>query len=275
MARGKMDFSMDEGESGIIAGYISGIAKNVSTRRYIDGAVEFTTQELSRAFEQDVDTAARAASDTFYHVYNWGDSYGDRSTVGVPAFRLWKLVNMGSGKNRGLGFTFLPETRPTPIEPELLALKKPVNEGVHIFTWKAVVMEYGIEVEIRPKLPDVKVMAFVGDDGEPVFREGPIRTVPGYRTTTGVFSSFFLSWWTGVAPQLFEQKIRPQLEADVITNKDLAKVARQATRRRRKNVGVNVIDFRTGEAMAKKHMENNRIDYVRRAARRRMKLYGY
>lgn len=269
-----VDFSMDEGETGIVNGYIEGIAKNVSTRRYIDGAVEFATQELSRSFEEEADTAARASKNNFYHVYNWSEDYGDRSLVGNPANRLWKLVSAGTGKSRTVGFSFLPETRPTPIEQELLDVG--VNPGVHIFTWKSVVMEYGIEVHIRPKLPGVKGMSFVDPStGEVVYRQGTVDTVPGYKTTTGVFSSFFITWWSEVAPMEYESRVRPVLEADVITNKDLAKVAKQATRRRRKDMGINVLDRKTGESLAKKHMDDNRIDYVRRARRRRMKLYGY
>lgn len=273
MAQGKkgVDFSMDEGETGIVLGYLNGISKNISTRQYIDSAVQYATQELSAAFEEEADNAAKSASENFYHVYNWGDTYGDRSTVGLPQFRLWKLVTMGTGKSRTLGFTFLPETRPTPIEPEIEDM---VVSGVHIFTWKAPVMEYGIEVTIAPKLPGVKNLVFVMD-GEVISSSKPITTTPGYRTTTGVFTSFFKMWWEQVAPMTFDTRVRPVLESDVITNRDLAKVAKQATRRRRKDLGINILDTRTGESLARKHMEDNKVDYVRRARRRRMNLYGY
>jgi len=269
-----VDFSMDEGETGIVNGYIKGIADNISTRRYVDGAVEFATQQLSRKFEEEADIAAASneGREHFYHVYNWGDTYGDRSLVGSPANRLWKLVSVGQGKNRAIGFTFLPETRPSPIEPELLELG--VNPGVHIFTWKAPVMEYGIPVNIRPKLPGVKGMSFV-KDGVVYYRQGEVNTTPGYKTTTGVFSSFFVTWWSQVAPGEYERNVKPMLEADVIRPGDLSKIAKQATRRRRKDLGINVLDEKTGERLAKKHMDDNRIDYVRRARRRRMKLYGY
>jgi hypothetical protein len=272
MTRLKTQFTMDQSAAGIVNGYMSGIAEKVSTRQYIDGAVTFASEQLSKMFEQEMDTAARAAPEKFYHVYNWGNSYGDNSKVGLPQFRLWKLVSMGQGATRQLGFTFLPEHVPTPIEPELIALG--VKEGVHIFTWKAPVMEYGMNVTIRPKLPGVTGMSFV-KNGQVYFRTGEVNTVPGYKTTTGMFSGFFIAWWTQAAPQTFNNLIRPELEKDLITNKDLAAVARKATRRRRKEMSIDITDYRTGEALAIKHMENNRIDYVRRARRRRMDLYGY
>lgn len=280
MVQGKssVDFSMDPGQTGIVNGYISGVAKNISTRHYIDGAVTFASETLSAAFEEALDLAARAMPERFYHVYNWGEDYGDRSTVGLPQFRLWKLVTTGKGQNRAVGFTFLPETRPSPIEPELLEPgenERSVNSDVHIFMWKAPVMEYGIEVVIRPKLPGVKAMAFVDDDGEIIFRKGEVRTIPGYRTTTGVFTSTFIAWWSQAAHQVFDTQVKPELERDVITNAELARVAKRATRRRRKDMGISAIDFRTGEQLALKHMKNNEIDYVRRARRRRMSLYGY
>jgi len=276
MPRHYVDFTMDGSAAGMVNGYISGIADNISTKQYIESAVSFTTSTLSALFEAEMDAVAKAQPERYYHVYNWGKTYNDRSPVGDPENRLWKLVSTGSGKGRQIGFTFLPEHVPTPIEPELLKGKRKVNTGVHIFTWKAVVMEYGIEVEIRPKLPGVKTLAFVDDTtGKVIFRKGPIHTIPGYRTTTGMFSSFFISWWTQAAPGMYEKFVKPELERDVVSNADLAKISRQATRRRRKDLGISIIDFRTGEALAKAHMDRNRIDYARRARRRRLNLYGY
>lgn len=266
----KVEFSMDPGQTGIVNGYISGIATSVSTRQYADSAVQYAADTLSFLFEQDMDNAAQAAPNLFYHVYNWGDSYNDRSKVGLPAFRLWKLITTGSGRNRQVGFTFLPETVPSPIEPELIEVG--VKEDIHIFTWKAPVMEYGLPVTIAPKLS--KILVFF-QDGDIRVSKKPITTVPGYRTTTHMFTGFFLSWWQSVAPSTFDNLVRPELERDVITNKDLKKIAQKATRRRRKDIGIDVIDFRTGEALAKRHMEKNRIDYLRRARRRKAERYDY
>lgn len=265
----KAEFSMDAATTGIVNGYIEGIADNISTKQYVDSAVQYASESLTGLFEMAVDAEALKHKPNWYHVYNWGKSYKDYSTVGVPTNRLWKMVVTGSGRNRSVGFTFLPETVPSPLEPELIALG--VKEGVHIFTWKATVMEYGIPVTIKPLGNNQLIYV---QNGKVYRRKDAVTTVPGYRTTTGVFSAFYVAWWGGVAPSLYATLIKPQLETDVITNNSFAKVIKQATRRRRKDIGISAIDEETGRALAIRHMEKNKIDYRRRARRRRLERYG-
>lgn len=274
----QFDLGMDDAQADAVSGYIEGISTTISTTRYLDGVVEFASRQMMDKFATAVDVAAAAAKESFAHVYEWGDEYGDTSRVGAPQFRLWRMTSIGRGRRREIGFQFLPSKVPSPIEPELLEPGpngQTVNEDVHIFTWKAPVMEYGMEVEIRPKLSKVKAMAFVDDEtGEIIFRKTPIITVPGKDDHIGVFTGFYAAWWSQAAGQVFDQEIRPQLEADVISERALKKVA-QATRRRRKGIDLTTVDYNRGKSMAEKHMKDNEIDYVRRAARRRRERYGY
>lgn len=268
----KSQFSMDGGAAGIVNGYIEGIADNISTKMYVDSAVGYAADQLSSLFSLAMDEVARRSPEHYYHVYNWGAAYKDFSPVGSPVHRLWALTSTGSGRNRQVGFTFLPETVPSPLEPELIDLG--VNQNVHVFTWKATVMELGLTVRLGPKLPGVKSAIFVVD-GEVIRAQGSYDAHPGENTTNGMFGAFWVSWWEGFAPGIYNTTIRPQLERDIVTDADIAKVARQATRRRRKDIELKAIDEETGRALAEKHMNDNKINYTRRARRERMKQYGY
>lgn len=219
----RVNFGVDNGQASGFAGYINGLATEVQTNRYISSVVSYTYKRLASYFEDAADAAARRAPDSFKHMYEWGSSYGDTSTVGLPDTRLWRLVSTGSGRNRSVTFTFLPSVRPVPINPILTVpgkTGKTVREGVHVFTWKARVQEEGTPVTI--KRISAKYLAFVGSDSQIKFRKGPMTVTP--RSHSGVFSEFFLAWWNIEGPDMFDRIIRPEIENDLFPNTKISEV---------------------------------------------------
>jgi hypothetical protein len=231
-------------------------------------------------FETAMDSVARLSPDSYHHMYEWGQSYGSRETVGIPQYRLWKLNIIGSGGNREVSFTFLPSHRPTPIEEELLQPGKGgrvVNQEVHIFTWKAMVMEYGMPVTIEPKI--AKTLVFVDDEtGKLIFTKRTIRTVPGKDKLTGNFTTFYLGWWTGVAPGIFDERIKRRLEEDIIPRDLRGRFRKRSSIKLvspEQAVRIGVQSYAAGKAASTEEMNKNKIDYIARAHERRMDLYGY
>jgi hypothetical protein len=272
----KTDFEVDATGAYRFAGYLDGMSTTVSTKRYLDSATQYSYRILAEQFGVAVDATARLAPKNFHHVYEWGDSWGDMSPVGNPAHRLWTLTNTGSGGKRIVGFTFLPSYKPTPVNPQLLEPGKSgqtVKEGIHVFTWKASVMEYGTVVTIRPQLGEW--LALPGDE-KPIFTKKTIRAVPGKGGTMGVFTGFFLKWWGGGAAQAaFNDLVRPKLESDLSDEAGL--YSAMTKRRSSKTVRFNVADraaFQEGQRAAQNKFEKNQGTYISRAADRRFDLYG-
>jgi hypothetical protein len=274
-----VDLGWDPSAAYYGAGYIDGIASSITTI-YIDDAMQYATTHLGGLFERAMDTAARFAPERYNHVYEWGETYGSRETVGVPEYRLWRLKYGGGRGRRTVGFEFLPSHRPSPIEPQLLEPGKKgrvVNEGVHIFTWKAPIMEYGLPVTIMPQL--AKKLAFVDPQtGKLVFTSRTITDVPGKDKLEGNFTTFYTAWWTEEAPRLFESQIKPRLEFDIVHPRGTG--GRFVTRgyavpSKSTEARVGVQSYAAGRRSAEADMEKNRMDYIGRAAERRAELYGY
>lgn len=270
-------FSVDRLQSDAFMGYLDGLSTSISSRRYMGSVLDYTYSTLSERFGESMDAAARLSPKNYHHVYEWGDAYGDTSTVGNPAFRLWQLESIGKGNRRTIGFTFLPSVRPSPINPILLEPGEngqTVLEGVHVFTWKAPIMEYGITVTISPQLTDY--LAFVMDD-EIVFTQKTIHAVPGKGGSIGSFTGFFMRWFGGGAAQkIFDLDIRPELERDVSNETALSSVLSKY--RRRKGVNVNLASysaFADGKAAAEKDFKIKSGKYIAEAAERRFDIYGY
>lgn len=276
-----MKFDMDNSAADKFSGYLTGIADAIETPKYLESAIEYASSILRNRYEGAVDLAARLNPEKFHHIYEWGNDYGDYSTVGVPQMRLWKIIENGRGNSKSLGYTFLPSVRPVPIEPELLEPGKNgqvVKEGVHIFTWKATVMEYGQTVRIEPKLRQVKSMAFVVD-GKVIFRKTPVITQPGmYNGNAGAFTGITYAWWGTQAEVIFSNEIRPVLERNLVPRNargQFVKWSRDIYRRRATlNQMSDKIHFDSGRSQAIKDMQRQSIDYVGEAQKRRDDLYA-
>lgn len=276
-----VDFGMDGSQAGSWMGYISGFTSKLNTTEYIGSVMQYASSALTNAFELAMDDRARLNPEQFHHVYEWGKDYGSYETVGNPADRLWKMVITGNGRDRAVSYVFLPSTRPVPIEQALLVpgkKGKTVLTDVHIFTWKATVMEYGLPVSISPKLgkfivfPDPKT-------GKIIFTTRTINTVPGKDKLRGNFHTFYNSWWTAVAPVIFDRQIRPFFEKSIKPKDEKGRFRTWTSAERRNQRGQSattlIKSYEAGVADGVEEAKRQAIDYVARARGRRLELYGY
>lgn len=194
------------------------MASEVSTSAHIDAVMDFAQNELKSRFAMDVDQMAKLNKDRYHHVYEWGDTWETRKdNAGIPAMRLWRLTPTGNGANRKMSFFFKPSLRPSPIHPE--EEKRGVEADKHIFTWKAPVMEYGMQIRIEPveALKDMLVFYWEKID-KVVATKKTIVTRPD-PNVRGVFTGHFVMWWSEKAPVIFENEIRPRFEQDIVPRK--------------------------------------------------------
>lgn len=257
-------------------GYLDGLSTTVSSKRYIGAVLDYSYQKLADEFGYAMDAAAKLSYRNFQHVYEWGDSWGDHSTVGNPFERLWVLASVGKGNTRTVGFSFLPSDKPVPVHPVLLEPGpngQVVKEGIHIFTWKAPIMEYGMMVTIRPEL--AKSLAFVVDD-EIAFSRKPITIQPGRDGSIGSFTGFFLKWWgSGPAETIFNTYIKPRIESDIGSEAPLTTLLSKYRARKQVNVRVGQsAAFADGKRAAERNFSKKQSKYIAAAAERRYDLYG-
>lgn len=304
-----MSVNVSVGDEGVYAftGFVKGITMEVRSTQYLDAVVQIAHATMTDEFDKWMDTVARANPRGYSHVYEWPEEFENySSTVGVPAFRLWKHVLVGKGRNRSATFAFLPSTRPTPVNPILA--EGGVKEGVHIFHLKASAMEYGIDIEVNPKL--AKMLAYVDDrkdtsggidagyhhrypsDGDddttPVrFSKGPVFFQAGGGKFVGKFTRAFVMWWETQAEATFNTLVKPRLESDLVPRDKMGRFIAKANRQAGKDFGGKMKSFNLGAQSSKKaalfreakqaaedDLTGKANTYIEEARVRRMMIYG-
>lgn len=271
------DFNVDTAQGSALVGYIEGMTSTISSRRYLDSATQFAFGKLAEQFGRDIDAYAATHKSLLHHVYEWGDDYASRyENVGLPTHRLWRLTSSGGGGRRRVSYNFLPSIKPVPVNPVLLVpgkrSGKTVREGVHVFTWKAPAMEYGITVTIQPELGDW--IAFPRG-GRAQFSQKTVTQDLGKGSQTGMFAAFFLKWWARDADATFDRDVRPRLESDTANEAGLHDALLK--RRRSATIKFEVSDKQAlvgAREEARRDYERFRARYVAGAADRRFDKYG-
>lgn len=287
MAKGKVQLGLDASQMSGITGLIDGFATTIQTDKLISTVVGYVQSELGKRFGEAVDSMAEKMPGSFLHVYEWGNSYHDYSTIGRKQFRLWRLTQVGTGRSRAVSFVFLPSVKPVPIHPDLLdpgESGKAVKEGVHVFTWKAPIMEYGIRVTVR-RLEGTKALAFIDNrTGEIRFSKGPHTfqagvSPHGQPNQRRVFTSFFINWWSSDAEEIYETELRPRIENDISPPKRWDKFVRRY-KPRAKEFSIQTTlqghrNFNSARRAAREELEEVGREYARKSSQGRLGKFGY
>lgn len=189
-----------------LAGGMDGFAASLRSNWYMNDMTKYIGNELVDRFKDSADAWALAHGDAIDHMYEW-------NMAGTAAGRLFSVALGGSGKKRTVTFTYLPSKTFVPV-PEVLLEPNPVTgavvrQNVHVFKWKAPIMESGQTVTITPK-GDNK-LAFVDmATGGIRFATRSIQT-PGKRVS-GNFTTMWVAWWNNIAPSVFERMLGPELQ---------------------------------------------------------------
>lgn len=272
-----MPIRVDASEGLALSGFLQEISVRIGTPQYIGPVLKYVHAKMSDAFTEYMATLAPANPSRFHHVYEWGQ-------IGHPEAQLWRDVLVGGGNTRMATFEWLASKEIVPvIHPDAIGK---VQE-VHIFHWKAPVMEYDTNLTISPQRGPYLVY-FTGPPGQytppdlHVTKDKSITVAfPGGKETKGAFTEEYVGWWAGEgAASEFNNNIRRLLEED-LAGMPLQTVSgefRTGTRSRSKNIGLltfadSAAAEEAGRLSARRWLEARNAKYIA-GARARSEING-
>lgn len=193
---------------------------NLNTSRHLNAVTKSAYELLSSAFIQDTAAMAQVLPELYHHVYEW-------EHIGVPGFELFRPVLRGRGANRIISWEWKASKTTVPTDVDALGNPKfpewfPVEKlnRIHVFVWKAPIMEYGIETKVSPKLSRLLVMPNPERrlvlDTHPkaprtvVFSPYAYNIEHSKQPTQGAFTKWFSAWMTeGAAKNVIENQFEP------------------------------------------------------------------
>jgi hypothetical protein len=202
-------FVVDTSEVTILTSAMEGLQARMTTDRHLGAVTRAAFETLNDKFNQDTHTAAQGNPLSLHHVYEWDH-------IGIPGFQLWKTKLNGRGGERTVTWDWRASktTVPTTTNPDgtpRFRQQKGFDESrlrrVHVFVWKAPMMEYGTPVTVRPK--NTRYLVFPNNSlqggsrrsrgpGVVTFTEHLVHFVPG-GDVKGNFTTWFKTWW-GAGP---------------------------------------------------------------------------
>lgn len=232
-----MPIRVDVSEAMALGGFLEEISVKIGTPQYIGPVLKYVHAKMSDAFTEYMATLAPANPSKFHHVYEWG-------AIGDPRQQLWRDVLVGHGNTRVATFEWLASQTIVPVVHEDAIGR--VQE-VHVFTWKAPVMEYDTDLTISPKRGPYLVYftgppgAYTPEDLHIVKDQSITVQFPGGKDTKGSFTEEYVAWWAGEGARVeFNSNIRQLLEHD-LADMPLQSVTgefRTGTRSRSKTIGL-------------------------------------
>lgn len=267
MAKGLMGFDLDDSNAMMVTSFIETFGKDLGKSKHMFAVLEYVFSRLDERWQDHITNEARNVK-RFHHVYEWG-------MTGIYASRLFDVMLTGSGVKRNVTFRWKASKTTVPI-PDI-----PPNENtgaqfkqIHVFVWKAPIMEYNMPVTISPVLG--KMLAFPrknpGPDEGPIeFTKGPVTMhQPGGELTSGAFTGEFITYWGGGgATKDFDSYLAEAIAKD-IGQKEVYKYFKQGlkgpagpmTNARR------TAATKSGAALAKKMLEDRDNTYIEQAKNR-------
>lgn len=250
----------DTGDANYLTGFMKGMSTQIKTDQHMGPVLKYVHSELAMAFNDYMTALSTAMPSRFHHVYEWNQ-------IGNPNARLWNNVLRGHGGSRVATWTWRASKKIVPVTQE--AQDVGVKQ-IHVFVWKAPVMEYSTDITIVPKR-GTGLAYFTGPVSEPGrwklnFTKNPIDVQnPGGTEVKGAFTTAYLEWWsdTGGAGSEFGTRIRRVLEKDFA---DLPDTFRKGTRARTKTFSIQSEAAGTKAAQAWLRARDNK--YIEMAASR-------
>lgn len=280
MARGTLNMSMDKSGIEALDGYINTLNATIKTPRYMGPVLEYAHGVMAEEFNNHMDRLAAATHDNddymdspFHHVYEW-------DMVGVPQGRLWSNRLEGHGARRWATFNWRASKRTVPVPDDELGPNagERAFKRIHVFVWKAMVMEFDTEVTVTPKRGKWLGWESSGEksiDGLE-FSRGPVTFNPGGGNTTGSFTAAYAAWWGGAgAEAIFDREIRRTMERNL--KRGIENTLPSGKRATNKTFALSSISgrggvrgpgFARGAAAARAFLEANRREYIADAIRR-------
>lgn len=180
-------------------------AREMSKPRTMSAASEAMLRMSTAASGAYIDTKADRNPDLLHHVYEWGK-------VGEREARLWDTIMRGRGNSKVLYYQFKKSNSIVPAGEDMTGFAGDTRKPIHIFHWKAAIMEEGSSVRVAPKSP-YRPLAWPTSGGMAFTRGGSWTIVPGQHTR-GQFQKAWMEFWEAmVEPYLYEEFIEPAEDA--------------------------------------------------------------
>lgn len=279
MAKPFVAVGADTTEASALVGFLTALSLEIKTTRHLGPVLKYTHAVLSDEFTEYMSTVAPTQAARFHHVYEWG-------MVGIPSAKLWSDKLVGGGNNRIATWQWRASKKVVPVRQDFqdVGVKQ-----IHVFTWKAPVMEYGDSVTITPKrgkflayftgptTPEGKYPGPGGD--EPTITTNPIQVQNPGGVTRGSFTREYVEWWGGAAGEAaFNTTVRRVLEED-LGRMPIEETTKAFRRARVKSFGMRAISDaeraeRVGRAAARKYLQARSANYISQARARERLIYG-
>lgn len=249
---------------------IATIESTLKSDRHVSSLIKAAHEVTAGEFVSHMTTEAFGNPGTFDHMYEWNQ-------VGDPNGKLWRHVLRGNGKNRAAFFEFKASKKTVPVDPRLQAVRV---KRIHVFVWKAMVLENGLPVKISPKL--AKYLVFVSKTNSRgsssgtgyikngiVYFKGTISIArAGNQRINGSFTREWTTWWASGAPEraISETLTRPAIEA---IKKTFAEKVRSFANLKERDKSFTITALVPDRLMEQKFQETLQRSYISAAAARR------
>lgn len=250
---------------------VNTVGATLKSDRHISTLIKAAHKLLSSEFVLHMTEASIRNPGRFTHMYEWG-------MVGDPNGRLWRDILKGSGSRRFAYFEFVASKKTVPVKGPLKAV------GVkqrHIFVWKAMVLERGLQVNISPKL--AKYLVFIDKDpnqqnmgtntggfkqGGLVYYKGTITLArAGNPAMWGSFTNEWEDWWSGPQPGIIIQRDLTSKTIKTI-RKTVAEAVGAFAGHREKNKTFEITALKVDPMLEEKIQQSLEVEYTRAAAQR-------
>jgi hypothetical protein len=259
--------NVDTSEGQALVGFLATMSTEIRTPLHIGPVLRYAHAALARDFVEYMSSLAPTQSSRFHHVYEWGE-------IGVPSARLWRDVLKGHGAERMATFEWKASKKTVPVREDFA--EKGVRQ-VHVFTWKAPVMEFDTNITITPKRG--KWLAFFSGPTTPPEKYGmgvtnTSLTVenPGGAAVKGSFTREYVEWWGGSGAQASFNSYLNGILANDLDAQITENIGGLVTgvRSRNKSASITTISSASaaqaaGAAAARKFLAQRDIDYTKRA----------
>lgn len=250
---------------------VATIETTLKSDRHVSSLIKAAHEVAAGEFVSHMSTAAFTEAGKYDHMYEWNQ-------VGDPNGKLWRHVLKGNGANRAAYFEFKASKKTVPVDPKLqsVGVKK-----IHVFVWKAMVLENGLPVKISPKL--AKYLVFVSkkktrsaisrgvgyQSNGIIYYKGTIAIArAGNKRINGSFSNEWTQWWNSGSPKsaIKNTLTKPALEA---MKKTFAEKVSSFANLRQKDKTFTITALTPDRLMEEKFQETLKKNYIAAAASRR------
>lgn len=194
---------------------VQGFAEKMSKPTTIVQVVNSMVRANKAQFDIVADSAALADPQRLHHVYEWGE-------LGKPKGRLWDFVVGGVGGSKELYYVFKASKKTVPTSD----LPGDTRNKVHVFSWKAPVMEAGDPLTVYPS-EDKGILVFprgqhganlphLNDDMD--FSRAPVHIMHPGGQSKGQFGALWEAYWSTWGDRIMVEDI-VDVSNDIIRTK--------------------------------------------------------